>query len=284
MAGDESQRRSALRARIAIGILAAENPLGPPHVTTHQDQRLGAVLPLAAVFTVFGVGTLSLALLPLLCTALTGSLVAWLASRVWGDAVGLTAGLLYAFLPMTIDLAMYFVPEPLGAFELTLASALFLSALERTGRPAVWRESLAGVLIGVAYLTTEAGVLLLPACYAYLLVTRRLRLEHGWLLAGFVGVFSAELAYHAIVHGTPLYRFTQTGAYPADPMVADANAHLAYRLLRAYPCMFVWPNNSFGVYGPFMAAGGTVRSLAIPRMRVFRVLGRDHPAVLQLHD
>ena len=67
------------------------------------------------------------------------------------------------------------------------------------------------MLIGVAYLTTEVGALMLPVFCRNLFLERKLRLRDAWLLGGFAVVFCLELTYHAAAHGNPLYRFMLAG-------------------------------------------------------------------------
>jgi Dolichyl-phosphate-mannose-protein mannosyltransferase len=246
-------------AQIAMSLLRGDqlpSPDSPPY-RAHHVARIGLTVPLAAAFFFFGPSSFSMAMLPLLCTVLTALMIVWLGRRFWGGAVGLCAGLLYALLPQTIGLSTFCVPEPIVTLELCIAGALFLTAIGHTGWLACGIELMAGLLIGVAYLTTEVGALMLPVLYLYLLVTGRIRPRDAWLLAGFMLVLGSELTYHAAVHGNPLYRFTLAQSYPDDPMVRATNSvDLAYRLLKAYPSMFVYPSLDFGVIGPLMVVGG----------------------------
>src|SRR5262249_5781514 len=98
-------------------------------VPDHRDARLGAVAPLAGIFWIAGPSEATLAILPMMCTVLTAGAVAWLASRMFGHATGLVAGLLYALFPLTVTLSPYYTPEPLLALELTVAAVLFLRVL-----------------------------------------------------------------------------------------------------------------------------------------------------------
>lgn len=240
-------------AAASIGANVAQWPIA---AASHHNARIGAVLPLAGVFALFGPSNASLALLPLLCTISTAFLVAWLADRVWGAAVGLAAGLVFALLPLTIDLATFYVPEPLLGLESSVATVLFVAGLERQDRLARWMRFGAGLLIGVGYLTTEVGALLLPTFYIYLASARKLRPRDAWLAAGFLAVFCVELGYNASAHGNPLYRFSFSAPYSLDPMVQSANIDLAYRLFKAYPSLFIYPNAGLGLLGPLLIASG----------------------------
>jgi len=242
-------------AQTAVSLLPGVH-FSSPHAPTYHDARIGIVFPLAGVFSVFGIRDFSLSLLPLLSTVLTAPLIAWLAWRFWGRTVGLTAGVLYALFPLTINLSTVCVPEPMFIFEVCLASALFLSAIDGQGQGAGYKEFLAGALIGVGYLTTEVGALMVPVFLLYLFVQRKARLRDGWLLVGFMLVLCFELTYHGVVHGNPLYHFTMTGGLPNDPAIRDANSDLTYRLLKSYPSMFIHPNADFGILGPLLLLGG----------------------------
>ncbi len=224
---------------------------------SHHVARLGMTVPLAMVFSVFGISGWSLALPPLFCTALTAVLVTILARRLVGADAALLSGCLYALFPLTVDLATFYVPEPFVVFEVTLATILFLSAIEKEGRGAHCLAVVSGMLVGIAYLTTEAGSLMIIVFGIYLGVRRHVRSRHLWVLAGFAAVFGAELVYHAAMNGNPLYRFTLTEEYMMrDSMVRAANIDLVDRLLKAYPRLFLYPNIHFGAFGPLLLLGG----------------------------
>lgn len=221
-----------------------------------HDGRLGVIGPLIAIFWLFGPSNVSMALLPLLCTMLTASLVTWLGRRYWGDACGLTAGLLYAMLPLTISLSTFYTPEPMATFEMCLATVLVVMAADRKEHSGLLKFA-AGLVIGIAYLTTEVGALMLPALYLALWVKDGRRPRDAWMLAGFAAVLGSELIYHAAVHGNPLHRFALAQGYADDPMVGGANSgDLTYRLFKAYPALFVYPGLDFGALGSIMVLGG----------------------------
>ena len=253
--------RQGMRATDDLGYAAlATSAIGghpiPDREAAHHAARVGVILPLAGIFALVGPSNTSIAFVPLLCTILTASLIAWLASYFWGPAVGLAAGLVFSLIPIMINTATFYVPEPLLDFELCAAAALFLAARARSDRLAGQMQFLAGVLVGVAYLTTEVGALMLPAFYLYLAVGKKLRARDWWLMAGFLFVFGGELAYNAAAHGNALYRFALTSGYTNDPMVQDANVDLKYRLLKSYPAEFIYPHLSLGLMGPVLIAAG----------------------------
>jgi 4-amino-4-deoxy-L-arabinose transferase-like glycosyltransferase len=242
-------------AHLAQALLQPEQALMAAR--SHHVARLGMTVPLAMVYSVFGVSSWSLALPPLLFTALSAVLVTILARRLVGADAALLAGCLYALFPLTVDLATFYVPEPFVVCEVTLATIFLLSAIEKEGRGAHCLAIASGMLVGIAYLTTEAGSLMIVVFGICLGVKRHVRRHYLWLVAGFTAVLGAELAYHAAMHGNPLYRFTLTEEYMIrDAMVRSANVDLVDRLLKAYPRMFLYPNIDFGAFGPLLLLGG----------------------------
>lgn len=241
-------------AQLAMSHLLGEPPL--LYTPNFHDARLGVIGPLIGVFWLSGPSNLSMAVLPLICTVLTAMLVAWLGDRFGGRACGFTAGFLYASLPLTIDLSTSYTPEPLATLAMCVACVFVVLASDRPEHSGILKFS-AGFVIGIAYLTTEVGALMLPVLYLYLWLTGKARPRDVWLLAGFSVVLGAELTYHAAVHGNALYRFTFTKGYADDPLVSGANTgNRMYRLFKAYPALFVYPNLDFGVLGPLMVVGG----------------------------
>ena len=223
---------------------------------THHDSRIGMILPLAALLWLFDSQTLALSLLPLFGTIMTASLVAVLASRHWGNATGLTAGVAYALIPVVINLSTEYVPEPIASAELCFAALLVHSALLHEHSHGRRLAFAAGGMVGLAYLTTEVGALMLPVLLIHLAFAGRVRSLGIWLAAGTLSVLCAELLYHAAVHGDPLHRFLGTASYLSDPMVQGANSDLGYRLLKAYPSLFVYPGLALGIMGPLLVIGG----------------------------
>lgn len=241
-------------ARRAMSI--GQEPASLIQQPSHRDARIGMIYPLAAVFSILGTSDFSLALLPLICSVLTASLVAWLGYWFWGEAAGLGAGLLYAVFPLTVNLSTFYVPEPILQFEICIATALFLWATGPQARNAGRVEFLAGVVVGIAYLTKEVAALMLPAFYLYLLIGRRICRRDASLFAGFAVVLSAELAYYTVLHGNPLYRFTLAAGYLSDPLLIAANSDLPYRLFKTIPGMFLFPDTEFGLFGPLLVLAG----------------------------
>jgi hypothetical protein len=155
--------------------------------------------------------------------------------------------------------------------ELCVAAHLFLSAMGADGSRRRWLELGAGAVVGIAYLTTEVGALMLAVFYLHLVLSKRLRTHDGWLLGGFALVFAGEVIYHTAVHGHPLFRFAFGSEYLRDPMLVAANSNLPYRLLKVVPRMFLYPSSDLGIYGPLLLLAGVYAAVR-PRTAGFFVV------------
>lgn len=220
----------------------------PLDMTRLHDGRIVVYGLIGLSFSLFGVSATSLAIVPLLSTAATAAALAVLGQQLFGRAVGLIAGALYALFPVTVYYATIAVPEPIASLEMTLAAICFVRAKTRRGSGPL--ALAAGLLAGLAYLTTEAGSLILPVLLAYgLLKHYKLRTQFS-AAAGFLFVLLLEILHSYYRYGQPLARFTATtDRYNLEPMVVAANTDLFDRLLKAYPRYFIWPNEDFGAWG-----------------------------------
>lgn len=231
-----------------------------PHLdgASHKIGRIGAYLPLAAVFRIFGISEFSLAIIPVVCTALTSIIVSALGSRLYHPQVGLLAGVLHILFPVTLMYCNEFLPEPIVGFEISAAALLLTGASGKRK----WIDGsliLVGLLMGIAYLTTEIAAIILLALLGYQWIAGNRRTAVASIVVGFSLVVFCELAFHAYVYGDPLHRFRGLGGnYSSDPMVVAANANLAERLLKSYPRRFVYPQMQMAYFGPLLSVAGLI--------------------------
>jgi len=221
-----------------------------PIPTSHQDGRFVMNGLVGLSFAVFGVSETALALVPLVSTAATAAALVVLGQRLFGWAVGLIAGILFALFPLNVYHATIAVPEPVASFEMTLAAICFLEARARSG--SVLFAVSAGLLAGLAYLTTEAGSLILVVLIGCGILMRDAIRTQLFTITGFLVILLVEILYYSYQSGQPLGRFA--GQYSLDPMVVSANTDLLDRLLKGYSRYFVWPNEDFGAWGPIFLA------------------------------
>lgn len=224
--------------------------------TSHQVGRVGAYLPLAGVFGLFGINEFSLSLIPIVSSVVTSVLIFFLGKILFESSVGLMAGILYAVFPLTLKYGNIFFPETILGPSLCGASILFLKS-NNSGRGMYNPMKMAsGLLVGFAYLTTEVGAVMLPTFLLYKFIRRKIDRDDVSLAFGFIIVLCAELLFYGILYSNPFYRFTGLGGtYISDPMLIDANNDLFDRLFKAYPRYFFYPKEELGFFGPLLIAG-----------------------------
>ena len=223
---------------------------------SHMIGRIGAYLPLAAIFGVFGVSDFSLALIPIISSVITSVLIFFIGKHLYGSTIGLMAGLLFAVFPMTLTYGNFFTPEPvLGA---TLCGAVFVYLTSKSSGLGFYdtRKMAAGVLIGMAYLTKEVGSLMLPILLLTQVINGKISRDDLSLVFGFFLILCSELLFFYIIYDNPLYRYAGVGGhYIHDPMLLSANKDLFDRLFKVYPRYFLYPEFGLGFFGPLLILG-----------------------------
>ena len=215
-----------------------------PTQRIHHGLRYSVIVPLAAIYRVFGMSEGTTIALPLLASTGSVILVAAIALRMFDRRVALIASLLYATFPMHLRLATILVPEPIGEFLILLAVLSYLYA--RDGNRAPWVA--AGLFTGAAYLAKEPAVFIGVALALHAIAERRWR-GAMLLAAGLAGVIAVEHLYYLFGHGDLLFRHHSTQLWKVDAAsLAVANRDLPYWLFKHYPRMMLVPNLSFGLH------------------------------------
>jgi len=183
--------------------------------TTHWALRYPLVLPTAALIRAFGFSVPALAAVDLAAYA-AFLLMGYAAARHWFGwpaAAALTAiGILVPQFPVQ---ATYANPDLLE-MALVMASFWLLMLARQRGGP--WRLMLgAGALAGVAFLTRETALALVPL-YGLMLLVRPAMARWRYLMigVGFMAVVGAQMGYFAVQAGDPLYRMKLSATH--DPV------------------------------------------------------------------
>ena len=217
----------------------------------HYAIRFGVILPVGMVYALFGVSEWSTIIVPLLTSASSVVLLALIATRLFGARAGLIAGLLLATFPLQLYHATILVPEPIVEFYVLLAVLIYVRTDERAS---VAMGALAGVLIGVAYLTKEPALFVAPALFIDAALRRRWQQAFG-IAAGVVSVIALEHAYYLAMTGDLLFRphsmvihnqYVTGGGREISPDVF--NSGLLRRLFIEYPRMMLIPGLDFGIH------------------------------------
>ena len=199
-------------ARVVDGTFSRETHTGPP--VNHS--RSGMVMPVAALFAVFGPNEVTLAAFPFLLSLLTIVVAFGFAARMFGIPAGLLTAAIWALVPLDLDFAARLTPDtPVTAFAFL---ALFIIYIARSraalgaGGGGAAQGFAAGLAFGAAWLCKESTVYFGPFCLILLghdLLTdwRRYVSLWGGVAAGAIAVFAGELAFYAVRTGDWLYRF-----------------------------------------------------------------------------
>lgn len=208
--------------------------------------RHGLLLPLAASLAWFGEHEYAAALVPL-AYSLAGLLLAYaLGVSYGGPAVGFTAAGLLAILPLDV-IAATDLHADLPAATLMAAAVYGAVRGEMGGRwHRLWFVA-GGLALGAAYLTKEVALALASVLAIRLLWLRRRGAGYGWLVAAFLAVVAADMAWLWWVAGSPLYRFSD--AITVQHVARMRLLPPSYEWLLAYPNMLLDPlDGSFGYF------------------------------------
>ncbi|MGZ5472003.1 MAG: hypothetical protein ACXWE0_10060, partial [Nitrososphaeraceae archaeon] len=146
---------------------------------------------------------------------------------------------------------------PILSFELCLSVILFLKSMKNDEAHPGLMKFIAGFIIGISYLTTEVGALMIPIIFLYQFCKKQVSKRDSFLLFGFLSVVISELLYYYVFYESAFYKFNvHSQDLAQDPMLHSANINLIKRLLMAYPRFFLLPNADFSLFGPIMIIGG----------------------------
>jgi 4-amino-4-deoxy-L-arabinose transferase-like glycosyltransferase len=236
----------------------------------HFALRLGLTIPVAAAYTLFGVGEWSTVLVPLIASSLSVPLVVMIGWQMFGYRVGMLAGVLFATFPLQLRVAGTLLPEAMAEFYLLAAVLAYLRAMRADSDR---RFVAAGICVGIAYLTKEPALFVFPALLVDSVIARRWR-GAMWLVAGLGAVVLAEHVHYLVQSGDLLFRPHSMKLHETSGMALAANENLAYRLTRAYPRMMLVPDGWFGVHSLFCILMGAIAvfSNRVARYRVMLIL------------
>lgn len=215
-------------------------------VNRHLGLRFALILPLAAVYELFGVSEFTTILLPLIASTLAVMLLVEVGRRMFGLVAGLIAGLLYATFPLRMVLGTVLAPELFAECYLLLGVLGYLHARDRGG--VFWL--LAGLLMGSAYLAKEPALFIAGGFLLHALWERRWAGAAAFS-AGVGLIGAAELTYYGMIWGDVFFRSRSTQLYtlPATGEYFNTVKEMSlYRIFRKYPHMMLVPHTKFGLH------------------------------------
>ena len=225
--------------------LIAEGRYVPEH--HHFAIRYGLIVPVGLIYALVGLSEWSTIALPLFASSLSVVLLALIGGRLFDPKVGLIAGLLYATFPLELRYASVLVPEMLAGCYVLLG---VLVHVRTENRAPMALGALAGACLGVAYLTKEPALFVVPALFIDAALRRRWQQAFG-IVVGIGAIIACEHAYYMATTGDLLFRIHALASHnkinaPNAPRGAVFDT--VYRLFKSYPRMMLEPNQHFGLH------------------------------------
>ncbi|MBN2437985.1 MAG: glycosyltransferase family 39 protein [Deltaproteobacteria bacterium] len=266
--------------------IIAENRFDPAHIF---QLRMSFLMPVKCLVLLFGPNDFGFILFPFLCSIFGVILAYFFVSLFGGDReLGLITAFLLAVYPLDCAFATKISPDvPLG---LSVALTVFFFArgeirLRDNGsskEAGIW-FFLSGMFFSLSHGMKVLGVVLPSFFLLYFLVYRRFRMQHLFVVLGFIPFFALLSYYYYANSGDPFLQNTLL----SRAQVFNVNALWALPHLKKYPIGFLEIIGSYGglfeytkytfafkaysrgvvhyftIYYPLMLLGGVVWALYV---------------------
>ncbi len=254
----------AIYAQNAYNLLQGSFTLNTDSWYAH---RLPVFVPLAPLYALFGVGTLTSRLWPLLLSLVQVALVIWLGRRLFDRTTAIFAGLLVALTPLDAVSGSVLQPDTVMATFLTAAAAFWIAGLDADARHPRAFPFLSGLCFALAVVARENAAVLLVFYLATLLWQRpRARTVLDAALGGAL-VIAPLLAVYAITTGDPFFRVRAVAEAFSAPVMDRGNQ------FGFYPSLLRHVRHTVNGLGPALFALGILGGLLRPnRARIWLLL------------
>ncbi len=228
--------------------------------------RLGATLPVALLYKLFGVHVFWL-VTPNLAASMVLVGLAWKFGReLYSEAAGRAAAIFTALLPMDVFHATECHSDLPQAAMATLGVYLLWSALrQESSRRTLLRAAAAGLAFGAAHLTKESAFLLVLPIIPWIR-DRRARGRLGTAGMAFAAVVAGELLLWGLASGDPLLRVHAAAGTQAQTLAATPET-LASRAGSLASMLFNPLGPTFVYTGGLLALAGLASAWALTRDR-----------------
>ncbi|MBI1935288.1 glycosyltransferase family 39 protein [Candidatus Woesearchaeota archaeon] len=209
-----------------------------PTTQNHANSRIGLLIPVAMMYSAFGVNDYTSTALVLL-TSLAGIvMIYFFGSLLFDDKIGLLSAFMLSFFPLDVIYSTKFLSDAPSSFFVALSIFLFLKA-EISSRKSIPISlyAFSGLSLGIAFSIREMAALAILVFLAYALYQKRLKSGHFILMAGFMLVLSLEMLFFYAETGNPLYRFSSLSSFYVNALVQD-NFYGRVHLLNFF---LAWP-------------------------------------------
>jgi len=190
----------------------------------------------------------ALRFVPVMFSVMTLPLLYAFGARYFGRFAGLAAAAFYAFIPVSMMVGRNVQTDAVYVFFMVASLVAYLSAGDG-GRSGRGRMFAAGLLFGIAFMTKQFAVLLLPAVFVWETIRRR---GLGWFGAGHL-LFGAG----ALIVPGPYFLYHLV--YNADKLFGSQHALSVSQF--EWPAMSVWQyilSEYFWGFSPFLIVPAVV--------------------------
>ncbi|MGB8273748.1 MAG: glycosyltransferase family 39 protein [Alphaproteobacteria bacterium] len=228
---------------------------------SHYALRIALTLPLAGVFSVFGVGDWQFALLPFVSNLAGIGLAFAIGRRLCGDAAGLLAALLLALFPLNVVFATQLFPD--GPLGVAVAASFYLALrIKDSDHPYAWAAA-SGLMWGLAYFI-KIEAIFVGAVYLAMA---------AWDRRNWRPVFLVILVFGAVVAAENLIYLLRTGIWLYQIHVIRGikgvlSTEYAGGQLWVFPKSWFVTFYDFGLYYYFLAAAA-VWTVATRQRRLY---------------
>ena len=217
--------------------------------------RLPVFVPLVPLYALFGVGTATSRLWPLLLSLVQVALVIWLGRRLFDRTTAILAGVLIALTPLDAVQGSVLQPDTVMAAFLTAAAGFWIASLERDPRHPRAYPFLSGACFALAVVAREnAAVLLVFYLSSVIWLRPRARTIMDAALGGFL-VIAPLLAVYAVTTGDPFFRFRAVAEAYGAPVMQEGGR------FGFYPALLRHVRHTVTGLGPALFALGILGGL-----------------------
>ncbi len=180
----------------------------PNFSESHLGLRLGLLLPVSIIYSIFGVNEFSSNIF-VLVTSLSSIILIYFFGRLFfNEKVGLLSAFLLSFFPLDVVYATRLMSDLPSAFFIALSVYFFLKSEKNKKANHNLMYIVSGISLGIAYSIKEISLLIGLFFLIYAIYNRKIKLGYFLMLLGFILIFSMELLYFYKVTGNPLFRLS----------------------------------------------------------------------------
>jgi hypothetical protein len=216
-------------AQNAFNLLQGTFSLQTDSIYAH---RLPVFLPVAPLYALMGVGSVSSQLWPLLFSSAELLVLLWIGRRILDDKTAFLAALFLLLAPLDVVYSGVLQPDIFVAGLISAAAAFWIAALEDPRKTPVFFPLASGFAFALALISRENSLVLLVFYLAGMIWKRPRILTPVLAAVGAALVFAPLLVAYAVQTGDPFYRLKITvEAYAATPVQEGSRLSYYSRLL-----------------------------------------------------